>query len=264
MKKTKRIGIIGCGWLGLPLAEHLLGLGYSVSGTTQSLEKCELLAQKGIEAHQLQQADFKEPQPWLITCDYIVLNVPPSQFREEYAAHLVALLQNCPSDTKVIFTSSTSVYADNNTEVDENTPIEGGGRNGVWVVEAEKALCELLGERLTIVRLAGLVGQQRHPVKFMSGKTYPGADAPINLVHLDDCIKIITTLLESNKWGEIYNACTPDHPTKKMYYTFAAEQFDVPPPIFTNESVAFKTVSSQKLIEELNYTFMYSSPFVFP
>ena len=236
MKNTKSIAVIGCGWLGLPLAEHLISLGHHVSGTTQSLEKCNLLAQKGITAHQLKQEDFTRPQPWLITCDYVILNIPPSHFKDTYATDLVALLKNCPSDIKVIFTSSTSVYADHNTEVDENTPIEGGGRGGVWVVEAEKALRELLGERLTIVRLAGLVGQQRHPVKFMSGKTYPGADAPVNLIHLDDCIKIITTLVEAEKWGEVYNACSPDHPTKKAFYTYAAEKLNVPPPpIYTRK-----------------------------
>lgn len=263
MNQTKKIGIIGCGWLGLPLAEHLLGLGYSVAGTTQSQEKCALLTQKGIEAHQLEQEDFKKPQSWLRSCDYIILNIPPSQFQEDYASTLVELMKNCANPTKVIFTSSTSVYADNNCEVNENTPIEGGKRNGKWVIDAEDALRQLLGKRLTILRLAGLVGGKRHPVKYMSGKTYPGANTPINLIHLDDCIQIIIALLESNKWGEIYNACSPDHPPKEEYYTYAAKQLGVPAPTFTKEHSAFKKVNSLKLIQDLGYQYIYKSPFDF-
>lgn len=263
MNQKKRIAIIGCGWLGLQLAEHLLSLGYSVTGTTQSEQKCAVLGEKGIEAYQLQQEDFKTPQSWLSNCDYIILNIPPSRFQEEYAHYLVELMKNCANPTKVIFTSSTSVYADNNSEVDENTPLGGGKRNGKWVIDAELALRELLAKRLTILRLAGLVGGQRHPVKHMSGKTYPGADTPINLVHLDDCIQIITALLESNKWGEIYNVCSPDHPTKEDYYTYAAKQLGVPAPTFTKESTAYKTVSGLKLIQDLGYQYIFESPFEF-
>jgi len=42
------ISILGCGWLGLPLAEHFRDAGYSVKGSTTSDDKIELLKGKQI------------------------------------------------------------------------------------------------------------------------------------------------------------------------------------------------------------------------
>ena len=38
-KNIKSIGVLGCGWLGLPLAKQLVTAGYSVRGTTTTKEK---------------------------------------------------------------------------------------------------------------------------------------------------------------------------------------------------------------------------------
>ena len=45
---TKNIGILGCGWLGLPLAKKLIEKGYSVNGTTTSSNKLKVLQNAGI------------------------------------------------------------------------------------------------------------------------------------------------------------------------------------------------------------------------
>ena len=43
-----KISILGCGWLGLPLAKALIGNGFSVKGSTTSYEKISGLEQGGI------------------------------------------------------------------------------------------------------------------------------------------------------------------------------------------------------------------------
>ncbi len=45
-----QISILGCGWLGVPLAESLIKKGFSIKGSTTSEEKIEILTKKGIEA----------------------------------------------------------------------------------------------------------------------------------------------------------------------------------------------------------------------
>ena len=262
--KLPEIAVVGCGWLGLPLAKHFVSQSFNVHGTTQQEEKLAVLQSFGIQPHRLIQDDFFHPQTWLKTCNYLVLNIPPSSFQEKYAEAMVTVVKNLSSDAKVIFVSSTSVYADQNETVTEATPLTGSNRGGVYVQAAEELLKDELGERLTIVRMAGLVGGNRHPVKYMSGKTYPGAEAPINLIHLADCIGIIDAILAQHQWGTVFNACAPDHPSKSAYYLTAAEQLGVAPPIFTSTEVPYKRVSSKKLINELNYRFKYDSPFKFP
>ena len=44
------ISVLGCGWLGLPLAEYLMGKGYQVKGSTTNQSKLSLLENKGITA----------------------------------------------------------------------------------------------------------------------------------------------------------------------------------------------------------------------
>ena len=43
-----KISILGCGWLGLPLAKALIGNGFSVKGFTTSVDKITLLENAGI------------------------------------------------------------------------------------------------------------------------------------------------------------------------------------------------------------------------
>lgn len=47
----KPISILGCGWLGLPLAKSLLEKGFSVKGSTTSIKKIALLEKFGIHPH---------------------------------------------------------------------------------------------------------------------------------------------------------------------------------------------------------------------
>ena len=44
----KQISILGCGWLGLPLAKALLENGFLVKGSTTSVEKLSVLENSGI------------------------------------------------------------------------------------------------------------------------------------------------------------------------------------------------------------------------
>lgn len=45
------VAIVGCGWLGLPLAEHLVGAGYRVHGSTTSPAKLPAIRAVGAVAH---------------------------------------------------------------------------------------------------------------------------------------------------------------------------------------------------------------------
>jgi UDP-N-acetyl-D-mannosaminuronate dehydrogenase len=46
-----QISILGCGWLGLPLAKALLENGFSVNGSTTSVEKLSVLENLGIQPY---------------------------------------------------------------------------------------------------------------------------------------------------------------------------------------------------------------------
>jgi nucleoside-diphosphate-sugar epimerase len=112
-----------------------------------------------------------------------------------------------------------------------------------------------------VLRCGGLIGGDRHPAKYMSGRKNIGkADAPVNLIHRDDCIAIITRIVEEQIRGEIFNAVADGHPSKGKYYTKAAEELGLEAPEFKKDTKDknYKVVSNDKLKEMLSYEFMHS------
>lgn len=256
-----KIGIIGCGWLGTPLAISFLKKGCTVVGTTSTEEKKESLRQLGIRVHHWQLSD----QLTKFTCEFLndleilILNIPPSKVKSELSYSL--LLQKfggyLSEKTKVIFISTTSVYPDSIQEASEEykwTDLDLQKET----VQAEIKLRAILGSQLTILRLAGLIGNDRHPVKFISGKQeIPNGNSPVNLIHIDDVIRIIEQIIERNYWGEVLNACYPNHPIKKLYYAQIAEKLGIPIPEFKNELGSQKRIISEKSIHDLGYNYRH-------
>lgn len=262
-KKKQNIAVIGCGWLGAPLAEEFLRDGHEVHGTSRDVRKLKSLIDNGLNAHEVTESFSNAQLEWLKSCDVLVLNIPPSNFKSAYAAKMCEIAKNIPLTAQVIFVSSTSVYADKNETVTESTPTDGTNRSGPYVIEAEEALVNEFGERITIVRMAGLIGGTRHPAKFMAGKSISGGLAPVNLIHLTDCIGILKSVIHQNYWGKVINACAPKHPEKKAYYTHFCKQLNLTPPTFEENKGDFKIVSAEKVQNELNYKFVFEDPYDF-
>lgn len=257
-------GVIGCGWLGLPFAKHLILKGNKVIGSTTSAEKMEVLRKEGVSPLLLSANNNVQQHEVLSSCNYILLNIPPSTLKENYASAMLNICTQLSPKSKVIFISSTSVYADKNQTASEIDALDGNGRNAAYIIEAENKLKKALKERLTIIRMAGLVGGERHPAKFMSGKKYEHGKNKVNLIHLDDCIGLIDKVAKENYFGEIINGCSSEHPTKMDYYTWAADQIKITPPTFNQEEGKWKKISNKKSTSSLNYNYKYESPYEFP
>ncbi|NNK29869.1 MAG: SDR family NAD(P)-dependent oxidoreductase, partial [Flavobacteriaceae bacterium] len=72
------MAVIGCGWLGLPLAKLLVKKGYSVRGTTTTNSKIPLLETAGIEPYLISLGERKVEGPatsFLQGIDTLVINV---------------------------------------------------------------------------------------------------------------------------------------------------------------------------------------------
>ena len=112
----------------------------------------------------------------------------------------------------------------------------------------------------TVVRFGGLIGLDRNPAHFFSGRKNIPGEVPVNLIHSTDCINIISEIICNNIWGEVFNACCPIHPTRTEFYIQAAEIFGLAIPQFINSTENYKIVNSDKLQKRLGYTFRYASP----
>ncbi len=235
---SEKIGVLGCGWLGLPLAKQLVQESYEVFGTTTSKDKLQQLKEEGIQPFQIAlkpDVIHGDIQAFLSHIDVLIINVPPrlrGSSTESFVDKMVLLYREIKKSglTKVLFVSSTSVYGDLEGEVNELTPINPTTESGKQLMECEQLFQNDSNIVCTIIRFGGLIGPDRHPVTMLSKKNQlTNGNDPVNLIHLEDCIHMILTILKNQYWGELFNGVNPFHPSKSDYYGSEAAKRGLPP-----------------------------------
>ncbi|MDF9796195.1 nucleoside-diphosphate-sugar epimerase [Catalinimonas alkaloidigena] len=269
-KGEKTISILGCGWLGLPLAERLLEKGFLVKGSSTSTEKLQGLSEKGIQPFHIHlspqiNADY---QPEFFESQVLILNIPPGRRQPDietiYPQQISELIKVAGETSlkKILFVGSTSVYPNLNREVTEE---DAGGQissSGKAILKAEQILHNQNRFQISILRFCGLYNRERNPGRFLAGKelSSSGKDR-VNLIHQEDCIRIIMKLIEKESWGETFNACGDQHPEKEQFYPVAAKHLGLTPPSFDDKaSASYKIINSGKLKQKLDYSFAYPDP----
>lgn len=261
-----QISILGCGWLGLPLAKSLLQNGFSIKGSTTSLEKISLLESEGITPFLVrleEQQISASVADFLADSQILIINIPPKLrggSTENFVAKITTLLPFIENSTveKVLFVSSTSVYGEDNEVVTEATVLNPDTEGGRQLAIVENVLQKNSRFQTTILRFGGLISDDRNPVRFLSGReNIENPDTPINLIHQDDCIGIIEKIIALNSWDETYNAVAPFHPTRQEYYTQKATELNLALPKFAAlNTIVGKTILNNKVIEVLDYSFI--------
>lgn len=243
--------IIGCGWLGLPLAKHWVSLGHKVKGSTTKASKLKLLEDSNITPYLL---DLTEPSKakaqGLFQTELAFVNIPPQgkvQSPKDYATQIKTLVEALEKGgcTKIIFISSTSYYPNTNDWVTLKTTFDLGNGSKKAVVLAEQAIKTFSGD-VVILRSGGLMGKDRIPGQWFAAKKTEGADTPVNYIHQEDAIRIASELIEEWPTGKnIYNLVSPDHATRKSVHEAMAKKYGFEPPIWVQPAIKnFKIVES--------------------
>ncbi|WP_107851376.1 NAD(P)-binding domain-containing protein [Oceanimonas marisflavi] len=251
MSTEHSIAILGLGWLGEPLAHTLLARGWRVAGTSRDPEKVARLNDAGLHAECW---DFNAPLPahWpeRLRAHTLVLCVPPGKVND-YPATLgnLARLAVAGGIQRVIFTSATSVYSGMGVKTEADAAPD--GPRGERMLAAERAVQACGARSVLILRLSGLVGGNREPGRFLSGKRFDGGDEPVNLVALDDLLRFLPAILERSDWPAVLNVSAPHHPSRHDFYGEAARLQSLPPPEFTGGGEG-KTIDGSALCRWLN------------
>lgn len=263
----RQISILGCGWLGLPLAKSLIAKGFLVKGSTTSETKIPILKDAGINAFQIEVSQdliVGDIQSFLENSEILIIDIPP-KLRTVSSENFVKKIENLIPFIKkakvknVIFISSTAVYSDSESIVTATTQTNPDTASGKQLVEAEKLLFENRFDFCTTnVRFGGLIGEDRHPVNYLAGKqNLENPNAAVNLIHQVDCIGIIERIIELDCSNETFNAVAPFHPSRKEYYTQKAMELGLSLPEFAETTTSFgKIIQSNKVENELNYKFL--------
>ena len=280
MTQQTTVSILGCGWIGLPLAEYLIDRGVRVKGSTTQTDKLEQLHTKGIEPFLVKltpEIDAPKLAHFLDT-DTLLINIPPgvrTRGEEFHPAQITQLIPHLVQSRlkNIIYVSSTSVYPNVNREVNEDEPlpnqdgsIDGVGSKGVnrALLKAEQMIKNLTQKNITILRPGGLIGEDRIPGRYVAGrKGLTGGNNPVNYIHPVDLVRIIAEIIQQNVWGDTFNVVAPQHPPRREVYAKNAEMFGFELPEYAEGSADFKMINADKLIKRLNYQFEYPNPLEF-
>ncbi len=247
--RAATIGILGSGWLGLPLARHFLASGYRVRASSRSGQRAAELESIGAETFVVDIDALSEQVRAFLHADILVVNIPSKNvdgFRD-----LVGRIEASGIE-RVLFVSSTSVYRNVGRSISESdTDFYAPGP----LLEIEAMFRHGQAFEATILRFGGLIGPGRHPGRFFKASSVmQDPDSPVNLIHRDDCIGIIDAIVTQQVWGEIFNACADTHPSKRDFYGRAIESIGGSLPTFgpTQPEVG-KSIDNQKVKQLLNY-----------
>ena len=242
------ISILGCGWLGLPLARQLIQQGHQIKGSTTSQQKMKVMKSIGIIPYLIKLAE-EEPQ-WVdfLQTDVLVIAIPLKEIKP-----FEHLMKTLPSKVKVIYTSSTAVYLPSKEPINEKNALD--AQHPFSAIEHVIRNSE---NPSTIIRLAGLFDQRRHPGHWFAKKVLSNPNGTVNLVHLNDCLGIIEKIIVHQVWDEVFNACANEHPSRKDFFSRASIALGSPPPQINEQKTSIKIIDNQWVKKKLDFSFYVS------
>jgi nucleoside-diphosphate-sugar epimerase len=270
--------VIGCGYVGTPLAQRLLALGHEVWGIRRTAESCASLTALGIKpfAADISQPGALDALPtpfdWIVNVISSDKGGPP-EYRQVYLEgnrNLIGWARQRPAK-KIVYTSSTSVYAQNDgSAVKESSPAEPQTETSQILLQSEKLLLEAAPAVPSVVlRVSGIYGPERgHLFKqYLANEAkIPGQGARIiNMIHRDDLVETIVAALKNGRPGETYNV-TDDEPVSLLhFYRWLSETLGkwMPPFVAEEETadrkraVTSKKVQNRKMKIELGLQLKY-------
>lgn len=265
-----KIGILGCGWLGMELGKRLREANHEVRGSVTRRDGLNELRNAGIIPYLIKlfesgiQGDITS---FLSGVEVLVIDIPPGLRKNpdldfvKKISNLVPYIERCRVN-RVIFTSSTSVYQDSKEfpVYTEEAETDNSSKTAIQLHNAELVLLNNKNFEASVLRFGGLIGPHRHPVKYLSGrKEVKNPKAPINLVHQEDCINAILKLIDLKNDNSVWNLVYPEHPEKEVYYTKIAREKGLPEPQFDHSTPSKgKKISSKKIMAELKFEFSHS------
>jgi nucleoside-diphosphate-sugar epimerase len=250
-----RILIAGCGYVGQATADLFHAAGWTVEGWTRSTESAAKLSAKPYPVYAINVADRDQVYARDGMLDAVIHCASSGgggldAYRQVYLNGARSLLDRF-AGSKVIFTSSTSVYAQRDgswvTEKSETKPARETGR---ILLETEQLV---LAQGGVVARLAGIYGPGRSALlsKFLAGSAIidPENDRFINQVHRDDIATALFLLLDRpSPAREIYNVVDDQPILQSECYRWLAAKLNRPIPPMGRSTAAPKRGASNKRV----------------
>lgn len=248
-----RIGILGAGWLGTPLAHFLKDNDHQVKVSVRSVEKQNKLQNQGLQTHLLHLTEDKilGDLSFFESIDVLIVSLTPQAI--ELFKHLISEIIQWQIP-KVILFSSTGIYADCEGVVTETSLLKTDRPKVALLKSIEELFLQNNEFTTTVLRLGGLIGPDRHPVHYLAKKDIiTDGNEPVNILYQYTLLTIVVALLQTKMSHTVFNVVEKEHRSKEAFYTEAAIKLGLSlPPFSASLPHRNRVVSTEKIESFLN------------
>lgn len=260
-----KILVIGAGWLGTQLATRLKSDGHELWLSSRSAAKSSVVAEQfGHFVLDLAQSIRPTPELESLFKDALVIcTVPASRSDGEgylRAVAQLASLMKLLGASACIHLSSTGIYEGLQGDVDEQAQLHLADPRIELLAVGEQLLKVAIP--CCTLRLAGLIGPDRHPARFLSGKPAGDPQSAVNMVHSSDICAAVSAIVQQQLWPELFNLASPAYCSKAEFYLTACELASLPAPVFDAKNPAApqsRRVNSAKSQSIAGFSYQFDS-----
>jgi nucleoside-diphosphate-sugar epimerase len=270
----KKVSIIGLGWLGEATGLLLQSQGYQVLGSSTRPEKVEILRKRGLDAVQFSLTPAPEGTDYsrLFDSEIMVVTLPPRSRQgdgELYLQQLASLRELIAESSlkQLIFISSTGIYPNESKSslYTEAEPINSSHAGNSVLYQAEALMASSSSYQLTVLRMGGLMGADRIPGIYFSGKEQVAGHTRVNFIHQADAARMVAWVINQGLWNQTFNGVAPEHPLRREVYAKNSSTLGILPPVSYQDAADEKVgrwISSEK-IRDTGFTFDFPNPLDF-
>lgn len=264
--------IIGCGYLGLRLAQRWREQGHHVVAVKRTPETVPELAQMGVEVvccDVLDPATLSRLPAADVVAHAVALDRTSGQtMRAVYVEGLANVIRKLPRPRRFIYVSSSGVYGQaDGSWVDEESAAEPREESGHIVLAAE-GLLRQEAPYANILRFAGIYGPGRllRQKAVAAGEPIAAAaDRWLNLIHVEDGARAVMAAAEFAEPGRLFNVCDGRPVLRRDFYQELARVLHAPAPRFEPPPAdapappheqANRRIRNERLVGELRFSFL--------
>ena len=265
-----KLFVFGFGFTSLRVVDLFGDMFATISGTVRETNKRDALRARGLDAFVFD-PDDGDLHARIVDADVLLVSTPPGRTGDPvlaaFATHIAV-----SQARRVIYLSTIGVYGDHQGGwIDEDAPLSPQVDRARARIAAEQQWRDLVGDRLSILRLAGIYGPGRNALtKIRAGtaKRTVKAGQVFNRIHVDDAARALQAAIVFPRGG-VWNVCDDEPAPPQDVIVYAAQLAGIAPPPEQDFATAEMTpmarsfyatsnrVSNARLKNELGVTLAY-------